>query len=243
MPRFSLIIPAWNEEKYLPRLLWTVEAARARYSANRDDIEVIVADNKSTDSTKMVARDHGCSVVRVEKRLIGAVRNGGASAARGEVLCFVDADSRIHPDTFLEIDDVLQSGRYIAGASGVRMERWSPGILATWCLMIPMVIALRMDTGVVFCRRDDFIEIGGYVEDRLFAEDVAFLLALRKVGRQRGQKLVRLGRSKTIASTRKFDCHGDWHYFTLIAKVGWDMLRNPGAMNDYAVKYWYEDDR
>ena len=243
VPRFSLVIPAWNEERYLPRLFATVETARDRYSSDRGAIEVIVADNASTDATARVARDAGCRVVRVDERRIAAVRNGGAAEATGEVLAFVDADSQIHPETFLEIDEVLATGRVVGGASGVRMERWSAGIVATWCLLIPLVVLLRMDTGVVFCRRDDFESIGGYSRDRFFAEDVELLLALRRLGAARGQKLARLRRAKTIASTRKFDTHGDWHYFKLIAEVGLDMIRNPKAVSEYAVKYWYEDER
>lgn len=243
MPRVSLIIPAWNEASYLPRLLATVQTARTRYSAEPDAIEVIVANNASTDETAAIAREAGCVVVDVAERRIAAARNGGASVARGDILCFVDADSQVHPDTFLEIEHALATGRYVAGASGVRMERWSPGIIATWCLMMPLVFALRMDTGVVFCQRRDFESIGGYSRDRFFAEDVELLLALRRLGRSRGQKLVRLRRSKAITSTRKFDRHGDWHYFRLIAEVLVDMIRNPKAVSEYAVKYWYEDER
>jgi len=243
VPRFSLIIPAWNEEKYLPRLLATVDTARKTYSSQPDAIEIIVADNMSTDATADVARQAGCRVVSVEERRIAAARNGGASAATGEILAFIDADSQVHPSTFVEIDEVLATGRYIAGASGVRMERWSPGIVATWCLMMPMVFAMSMDTGVVFCRREDFETIGGYSSERYFAEDVEFLLSLRKLGRTRRQRLVRLRRSKAIASTRKFDRHGDWHYFRLVAEVLGDMIRDPKAVSRYAVKYWYEDER
>ncbi|MBI3983139.1 MAG: glycosyltransferase [Gemmatimonadetes bacterium] len=50
-PRFSLIIPARNEEAYLPHLLDTVDAARSRYQAGPDAVEVIVSDNGSTDAT------------------------------------------------------------------------------------------------------------------------------------------------------------------------------------------------
>lgn len=241
MPRYSLVIPAWNEEKLLPRLLESVDVARQRYSPDPSSLEVIVADNASDDGTAAVARRFGCQVVPVEKRRIAAARNGGAAVATGEILCFVDADSRLHPDTFLEIDEVMRTGRIVAGASGVRMERWSAGIFVTWCLMMPMVILMRMDTGVVFCRREDFVAIGGYNEDRHYAEDVEFLLSMRRLGKPRGQKLVRLRRAKALASTRKFDRHGDWHYFELVAKVFVDMIRDPKAVSDYARKYWYED--
>ena len=100
-----------------------------------------------------------------------------------------------------------------------------------------------MDTGVVFCRREDFITVGGYNEDRLFAEDVDFLMKMRARGKTLGQKLVRLRKSKAISSTRKFDKHGDWHYFTELLKLVPIMLRKPSATTDWAKKYWYEDDR
>jgi glycosyltransferase involved in cell wall biosynthesis len=240
MPRYSLVVPAWNEEAYLPRLLATVDVARKRYSSDPTAIEVIVANNASTDATAEIARELGAKVVRVEERRIASARNGGAAAARGEVLCFVDADFRIHPETFVEIDEVLATGRYVAGASGVRMERWSPGIVATWCVMIPMVVVAGMDTGVEFCRRDDFEAIGGYNEQRYFAEDVELLVSLRRLGRTRGQKLARLRRSKALASTRKFDEHGDWHYFGLMARGSLRMFFRPRAFDEFVRRYWYE---
>lgn len=183
--RFSLVIPAWNEEVLLPRLLETVDVARARFHGGPEAVEVIVADNASTDRTAAIGRERGCAVVRVEKRRIACARNGGAAMARGELLAFVDADMRIHPETFNAIDAAIATGRYVGGATGVRPERWSPGILVTWLLLVPWVVVLRMDTGVVFCRREDFVRIGGYEEARHFGEDVALLVTLKRLGRAR----------------------------------------------------------
>jgi len=126
--RISLVIPAHNEERFLPRLLDSVDAARGRYRHGVESLEVIVADNASTDDTAAVARTRGYRVVSVEERRIASVRNGGAEAATGDVLCFIDADSEIHPETFNAIEDSLATGRVVAGATGVRMERWSLGI-------------------------------------------------------------------------------------------------------------------
>ena len=53
--------------------------------------------------------------------------------------------------------------------------------------------------------------LGGYREEMFFAEDVRFLWDLRKLGRARGQRLVRARAAKVITSTRKFDRYGDWH--------------------------------
>jgi glycosyltransferase involved in cell wall biosynthesis len=220
-----------------------VEAARERYRGGRDQVEVIVADNASTDLTAALARERGCAVVQVEKRVIAAVRNGGARAARGEILAFADADYRIHAETFNAVEAALASARHVGGATGVTLERWSPGIFATWLLLIPWVILLRMDTGVVFCRREDFERVGGYDERRPFAEDVAFLLALRRLGRSRGQTLTRATSARAIASVRKFDRHGDWHYFRHMVGVGLSALRDPRSMTSFARRYWYEDER
>src|ERR1700720_2397081 len=114
--RFSIIIPAYNEEQYLPRLLNSIAAARSNYSGGRDAIEVIVADNDSTDRTAEVAKAHGARVVTVAKRRIAAARNGGGHAARGEIVCFIDGDSAVHPQTFNVIVDPIKRGLEVGGA-------------------------------------------------------------------------------------------------------------------------------
>jgi len=243
MARFSLIIPAHNERKLLPRLLDTVDAARARYPDGETAIEVIVADNASTDGTGELAARRGCTVVPVAQRLIAAARNGGARAARGDVLCFVDADMRIDSDTFIAIDRAIARPEIIAGATGVRLERWSLGIALTYALLLPLLVVTRIDTGVVFCRHTDFEAVGGYDERRELGEDVAFLWALRHLGKTRRQRLVRLRHVKAMVSMRKFDQHGDWHYFTQVIPQGLPALFRPGARTALAKRYWYGDDR
>ena len=243
-PRFSVIIPAYNEERYLPRLLDSVDAARTAYRGGRGAVEVIVADNASTDRTAEVARARGCRVAPVERRAIASARNGGASAASGSVLAFVDADTvGIHPRTFDAVDEALASGRYVGGATGVTLERWSVGLATTYALMVPLVWITGVDTGVVFCRRDDFEEVGGYDERRYFAEDVAFLMALRRLGRPRRQKLARLTHVKAVASVRKFDQHGDWHYLWWIPRALVSMLRDPNGKDSAVERYWYRPER
>lgn len=240
-PRFSLVIPAHNEAAYLPRLLDSVELARA--ATTEGEVEVIVADNGSTDATAAIAAARGCIVAPVEKRVIAAARNGGAAVARGEILCFTDADGRIHPQTFNAIGAAADGGRAVAGATGLTMERWSLGLALTYAAMLPLVWLTKMDTGVVWCRRADFLAVGGYDESRRVAEDVAFLLALRRHGRSGGRSLVRVKGAKAVGSTRKFDEHGDWHYFTQMPRVAWRMLLRPHAMDEFVERYWYKTKR
>jgi glycosyltransferase involved in cell wall biosynthesis len=88
----SIIIPTFNEEAYLPRLITSIEAQDYR------DWEIIIADNGSRDRTRAVAREHGARVVRGGIPSVG--RNRGAAAARGDTLLFLDADT-VLPENFI----------------------------------------------------------------------------------------------------------------------------------------------
>ena len=242
-PRFSVIIPAYNEEAYLARLLDSVDKARTCYLGGPEGVEVVVVDNASTDATADLARVRGCRVVHMERRVIAAVRNAGAGMATGQVLVFIDADNIIHPDTFNAIDRCLSTGKIIAGASGIRMQRMSLGIAVTYVLTVPLVWLTGMDTGAVFCRREDFDAVDGFNEERLFAEDVQFLWDLKRLGRIRGQKITRMTSIKAIYSTRKFDKHGDWHYLWLILRFLYGVLLSRRSMDDFAQTYWYGNQR
>lgn len=214
--KFSVIIPAYNEARYLPRLLESLEIARSNYSGGPDEVEVIVADNDSTDATAEVANAHGANVIHVAKRRIGAARNGAACVARGEILCFIDADSAVHPQTFDVVAERMGTGRYIWGVTGAKLERKSIPLLITHYMFLPMTWISGLDIGLSFCLREDFAAVGGYDEDRLYSEDVLFPLVLRRLGRTRGQRLTRVPQVKALACTRKFDQFGEWHYFWML---------------------------
>lgn len=238
-PRFSLIVPAYNEAAFLPRLLRSAHLARRRYRGCVNEIEIVVADNQSEDETAEIARRMGCRVATEEKRNIAAVRNAGARAARGAVFVFTDADGWIHPETFNVIDGAVRSGRIVGGATGVRLERYSLGLGLTMALAWPLLWLTKFDSGAVFCRREDFQAVGGYRESLAFAEDIEFLTDLWKLGRRDGRRLVRLTSAKAVASTRKFDKHGDWHYFDLAFKWVVGSMLGKGWMDRVAETYWY----
>ena len=241
--KFSVIVPAFNEEAFLPRLLESIEVAKSQYSGGCAAIEVIVADNCSTDRTAEVAAMGGARVVRVEKRRIAAARNGGARAARGEIVCFIDADSALHPETFNAIEAAMATGKLVGGSTGVKLERRSAGLVAAYCMLMPFAVLARIDTGVVFCRREDFEAVGGYDESRLYAEDVLFPLVLRRLGRKRGQQLKRLPQVKALGCTRKFDQFGEWHYFWMMGHVFKSLITWNWNDEKLADRYWYNPGR
>jgi len=91
--KISVIVPAFNEEKFIARSLRKIKAATDAFAATGWDSEIIVCDNNSTDRTAEKARAAGATVVLEPVNQISRARNRGASAATGDWLVFVDADS------------------------------------------------------------------------------------------------------------------------------------------------------
>lgn len=90
----SIIIPTFNEEKYLPLLLEDLS------EQTLCPTEIIVADADSTDATTQIAKKAGARVV--EGGLPGVGRNVGAATAASDVLIFFDADVRLPSKHYLK---------------------------------------------------------------------------------------------------------------------------------------------
>jgi glycosyltransferase involved in cell wall biosynthesis len=91
MPTISLIIPAYNEEDYLPACLDAIMQNVAHKA-----FEIIVVDNNSTDRTKaVVERYPGVKYVFEPNKGITRARQRGFIASTGDILAYVDADT--HP--------------------------------------------------------------------------------------------------------------------------------------------------
>lgn len=92
-PLVSVVVPTFNEERNLPRLL----ASLARQEGVRH--ECVVADQYSSDATPSIAQSFGCTFVEVERPPFytppGRSRNRGADVARGTVLVHLDADMEL----------------------------------------------------------------------------------------------------------------------------------------------------
>lgn len=94
MATLSIIIPAKNEERYLPLLFKSLE------QQTRQPDQVILADAQSTDATRELALRYGCSVV--DGGMPGPGRNAGAKLATGDILLFLDADVQLTDKNFLK---------------------------------------------------------------------------------------------------------------------------------------------
>jgi glycosyltransferase involved in cell wall biosynthesis len=91
----SVVIPCYNQGRFLAQALDSVLAQ------NHKEVEVIVVDDGSTDTTQSVAARYTDVVyLRQENQGLAAARNTGLGASRGEFLVFLDADDRLLPQAF-----------------------------------------------------------------------------------------------------------------------------------------------
>lgn len=88
----SVIIPVYNSEKYLDRCLSSI------LNQSYKDIEVIVVNDGSTDSSKEICQKYDVKVIDSEHRGLSAARNIGIEHANGEWLMFLDSDDWVSED-------------------------------------------------------------------------------------------------------------------------------------------------
>jgi glycosyltransferase involved in cell wall biosynthesis len=233
----SVIVPAHNEELLLPRGLEAIHRA-ARGSSI--DLEVVVVANRCTDATAAIAESAGAVVVENGARNIATVRNAGVSAAGGDVIVTIDADSRMAPNTFSEIERHLASGHSVGGGASFVPERSSAGIQAT-VLLTKIVTRMARVSGVMFwCGRSDFDAIGGFNEDLVLGEDVDFARRLRLHGRRTGRRFTTLRAAPVVISTRKFDRFGDWHMFAMAAQLREIRAAIKGTDTAWVDRYFFD---
>jgi glycosyltransferase involved in cell wall biosynthesis len=231
-PGFSIVIPARDEERYLPICLDSIERAASACHAR---VEVIVVVNRCTDRTEQIARERGAVVVRNDARCLAAIRNAGARAASNDILVTIDADSAMSPGLLADIDRCLASGRYVGGGTRFVFDRFSLGLWLLLLLVTPLIVLLNIASGCLWCRRRDFVRLGGFDERRIAWEDVDFARRLKRLGRSQGRRFKVLLRSPIRTSARKFALLRD------DPRLLFRMLRGIDAAT--ADLLWYETPR
>ena len=93
--KFSVIVPVYNVAQYLPACIASVAAQTC------GDYELILVDDGSTDESgalcDQLAQEYHCRVIHQENGGLGAARNTGIEAAKGDYLVFLDSDDFLSP--------------------------------------------------------------------------------------------------------------------------------------------------
>lgn len=237
-PAISVILPAYNEEAYLPEAIGAIHRAQVKLGL---PVEVVVGDNMSTDNTAEVARSLGAVVVPVEKRSISAVRNTAARAATGRYLAFCDSDNRMSEDMLVAIYREMETGAFIGGGVvNARYDRDSWGLFFTHTLLIKTSLLFsRVSMFLFYTTPEAYDAIGGFNEDFLATEDMDFAQRLRRYGKTCGKRYCSIRDAHVILSSRKFDEYGDWAVFTRPITFLRACLRDPKAVHEL----WYKPRR
>lgn len=171
-PRISVIIPAFNEEVLLAELLQDLQ------KQDFEGLEVIVADAGSSDSTRLVAENHGAKVVLGGLPAVG--RNAGARAAQGEFLFFLDADVRL-PAYFLSLAYGELQERYLdlATCPIVPLSDHPADIFlhdfTNLAIQVGQFVDPHAPGSCVLVSRRLYQRVGGFNEDLKLAEDHDFV--------------------------------------------------------------------
>ena len=202
--KISIVIPAYNEEKLLASTLAAVARASAPFQARGWAVETIVCDNNSSDRTGAIARENGAVVVFEPVNQIARARNAGASAATGDWIIFIDADSAPSAELLEDAAQAMTSGRYLAGGATVKLDEdlfIASRVTAAWNLASRI---LRLAAGsFIFCEMRLFREIGGFSHDLFVSEELEFFKRVKKAAKARGRRVVILSRHPLVTSARK----------------------------------------
>lgn len=206
----TIIVPAFNEETYLPSTLESIQTAVA-HLRTRVNIDMIVVDNNSEDETAAIARERGAKIVHEPIQGVARARNTGARHAEGDVLVFVDADVIVPPNLLDAIYAAMSDPNCVGGAVDVDYQprRLSMRLyLYAWRLLARLTGMAQGATQ--FCRQCVFQEVGGYDEKAWIGEDVDFYRGLKKFAKVK-MCTVRFIRSPRVQpSCRRFDKWPTW---------------------------------
>jgi lipopolysaccharide/colanic/teichoic acid biosynthesis glycosyltransferase/glycosyltransferase involved in cell wall biosynthesis len=122
----SVIVPAHNAAQTIEECI----EALLNQSVSREEYEVIVVDDGSTDGTATLARSYGVRVITQPHRGPAAARNAGAVQAMGEIVLFTDADCAPTPTwieemarPFADPEPVLSPAEAVVGVKGTYLTR------------------------------------------------------------------------------------------------------------------------
>lgn len=200
----SIIIPTYNEENYLPRLLDSIK------NQTFTDFEVIVADAGSTDRTREIAENFGAQVV--DGGMPAAGRNRGIEAASGDLFLFLDADVILEKAEFLErvIGEFEQKNFDIATchlipASHRFIDKFFHAVYNIYVSKMKKIMP-HAPGFFILIKRDLFERIGGFDESITLCEDTDLTIRAAKKG-----KFGFLKSEKIKVSVRRFDVDGRWN--------------------------------
>jgi rSAM/selenodomain-associated transferase 2 len=194
--RISVVVPALNEERHLPGALKSAAAG--------ENVEIIVVDGGSSDTTVKSARIAGAKGIQTEA---GRARqmNAGAKEAGGEILLFLHADTLLPLGWDRYIRNTLRMRGVCAGAFEFSLDSKLPGIRFIERAANFRSRSLQIPYGdqAIFMTRSTFHTMGGFAEVPIM-EDLEMVRRLRRLGR------IHTVSAAVVTSARRWEKLGVW---------------------------------
>ncbi|MCD1294554.1 glycosyl transferase [Methanocella sp. CWC-04] len=207
----SVVIPAYNEEKYIEKCLKSL--SRQDFKGN---YEIIVSDGSSTDKTVKIARRYADQVIIDAKSTIAYGRQTGSLAAKYSILAYTDADTHI-PSDWLSNIAASMSDEKVVGVHGKLLPLDGNRIEEDFCkYIIPpyskFMVHINKPSvpGSNFAvRKWAFDRVGGFNTKLVTGEDVDICARIKKLG-----KFVYNPDALVYVSTRRVR---EWGYLKMIS--------------------------
>lgn len=197
----SIIIPAYNEEKYLPLLLDSI----SKLDWPKEKLEVIVVDNGSTDNTCGIAESYGTLLLQDRTKNVSGLRNLGAKHATGDILAFVDADCVVSGGWLRCASHYFNDPAIAAWGSPPDIPENATWVQRSWLTVRrkekPVEDVDWLESMNLFIRKDIFQQAGEFDETLVTCEDVDICYRILKFGRivaDASIAVVHLGEAATI---------------------------------------------
>jgi glycosyltransferase involved in cell wall biosynthesis len=183
MVKFSVVVPAYNEEKNIQK---TLQAIR---NQTFTDFELIVKDGGSDDQTIKIAGKFADKVISVPDCSAAEARNQGGQYARGEILVFMDADTFLPPKMLARFSQIMKNPR-IVGVSCRKVpqsEHLLDRLLYEF-VNLSTFVSCKMGLGgahgnCMLIRSNVFKQIGGFNPNIIVAEEQELVRRASEFGR------------------------------------------------------------
>ncbi len=172
--RFSVIIPALNEAEHINTTISHIP------TAGPGRVEIIVVDADPAKSTIKAVRKPAVRCITAPKGR-GTQLNAGAAVARGDILLFLHADTKLPANALDSIAQVFTDGRYVAGAFDLGVDTKNEKIqrMAYWACRRSRRTRIPYGDQAIFIKKDYFERLGRF-RDFPIMEDVDLMRRIKK---------------------------------------------------------------
>lgn len=201
--KVSIIVPAKNEEKYIENTLISIK------NQSYKEIETIVVPNGCTDKTEEIAKKYADKVISLSDSSPNKSRNAGAKNCSGNLLVFLDADTRLAKDAIATLVNIIEKKKKTTNKLFIGTLKTLPDERSTKAIVFSFIKntarLFRASSPVIFCERDLFENVNGFDETLQVGkhDDGEFVRRASKLGKFRC-----INKSYALTSMRRYEKNG-----------------------------------